>query len=169
MRFPTPNIASLLLIALWLGPTSYAMAKSKELRFYAVMTGANVCLDIFGGEDRRTPTMAECGDFSGQAWWLVDTNEASHVKLKNSYSGTTLCLDISTVGKSHVPIMAECGHYSGQYWKLEANTTGKDFKLKNTFSGDALCLDIIKLGKSSQLVMAPCKQLTGQMWRNAPY
>jgi hypothetical protein len=170
MRPTQLNVLALFLIAFCCLCSSTATAKARELRFQSSLTGDKLCLDIFGNDkERTTPAMQECGNYSGMAWHLVETEDPPYVKLKNEYSGAALCLDIITVGKSHVPAMAQCGKYTGQYWKLEANAINPTFKLKNMFSGEAMCLEILMLGADRQLVMATCSNLTGQMWRHVPY
>lgn len=136
-------------------------------RFKTMFTGTNKCLDIINDGLNNQPTMADCGNYSGQYWQLKITpySDFGYFQLQSMFAGINKCLDIANDGLGNRLIMTNCGNYSGQYWQLEKidNTPGY-FRMKNLYNGLSSCLDIINDGQNNKLTMASCGNYSGQFW-----
>src|ERR1700730_3119042 len=56
-------------------------------------------LDIFnGGPNNNQPHLARCGNFSGQLWNIIVTEDGDLVRLTTKFRGPGMCLDIFNGG-----------------------------------------------------------------------
>ena len=61
--------------------------------------------------------MADCGNYTGQVWFLVPTGTSGVFQLRTEFTGPGKCLDIINDGQNNKPTMANCGNFTGQMWR----------------------------------------------------
>jgi hypothetical protein len=79
-----------------------------------------MCLDIFnGGANNNQPHLVKCGNFSGQLWNIMLTEDTDLVRLTTRFRGSGMCLDIFNGGlNDNQPHLVNCANLSGQLWTL---------------------------------------------------
>lgn len=138
-------------------------------RLRTSFTGYNKCLDIVNdGWDNR-PTMATCGNYTGQAWIIEAIGTGGYSRLRTEFTGRYKCLDIVNDGSNNRLRMDSCGNYSGQKWTVEPTGNFGFARLRTAFTGSRKCLDIINDGRNNRLIMDTCGYYTGQMWKLTNY
>ncbi len=142
-------------------------AQTLDYRLKTMFTGTNKCLDIINDGRNDRVTMADCGNFSGQAWKILATNNnPGYSRLQTMFTGTNKCLDIINDGQNNKLTMADCGDFSGQYWKiLPTNNNPGHARLQTMFTGRSKCLDIVNDGRNDRVTMADCGNFSGQYWK----
>ena len=82
--------------------------------------GVNMCLDIFnGGPNNNQPHLVKCGNYSGQLWNILVTEDGDAVRLRTLFRGPNMCLDIFNGGpNNNQPYLDQCGNLTGQRWIL---------------------------------------------------
>lgn len=135
----------------------------QSVKLRALLTGANICLDVVNDGQNNRVIMAVCGNTTGQAWNLERTGDEKY-KLRTALTGANRCLDIINDGANDKLQMAECGNYSGQMWRMARSEREEYVRLSTDFTGANKCLDIADDGRSNQLRMADCGDSTGQQW-----
>jgi hypothetical protein len=132
-------------------------------RLQTLFTGGGKCLDIVNDGVNDQTRMADCGNYSGQAWTFSDAGNG-FFRLTTLFTGTEKCLDVVNDGVDDKLHMADCGNYSGQFWSLEASTEPGYVHLRTLWLGDSKCLDIVNDGSDDKLQMADCGNYSGQFW-----
>lgn len=127
-------------------------------------TGTAKCLDIVNDGTNDKIQMADCGNFTGQAWRMVKAGDGA-VRLMTEFTGTAKCLDVINDGKNNLLHMDSCGDYSGQLWLVRKTNTPGQVRLKTEFTGENKCLDVVNDGRNNKLQMADCGNFSGQFWR----
>jgi hypothetical protein len=95
-----------------------AQTDGSPVRLRTNFTGADKCLDIINDGQNNKPTMAACGNFSGQKWTVTATGTPGVFTLRTEFTGPGKCLDIINDGQNNKPTMAACGNFSGQLWGM---------------------------------------------------
>jgi uncharacterized protein len=88
------------------------------VRLRTNFTGAAKCLDIINDGQDDKPTMATCGNFTGQMWTMAPNGTPGVFKFQTQFTGTAKCLDIINDGQDNKPTMATCGNFTGQMWGM---------------------------------------------------
>ena len=79
-------------------------------------TGPDKCLDIVNDGQNNKPTMAACGNFTGQMWSIARGGDDART-LQTAFTGPNKCLDIVNDGQNNKPTMATCGNFTGRCGK----------------------------------------------------
>jgi hypothetical protein len=146
-----------------------AQADSGHVRLWTLFTGQGRCLDIINDHDRDKLVMADCGNYTGQQWTLLEAEVNNRVRLQNEFSGVELCLDVINDDLDDKPVMAKCGNYTGQLWTVTQSLNDAGFlQLSNDFTGAQKCLDIVNDREDEKLKIAGCGNYSGQMWHTDP-
>jgi hypothetical protein len=106
------------LVLMLLPLSQKANAQTSDSQLKTQFTGKNKCLDIINDGENNKPTMADCGNFSGQFWSLEPTQTRGYYRLKTQFTGKNKCLDIINDDENNKPAMADCGNFSGQFWNF---------------------------------------------------
>ena len=146
-----------------------ANAQTSDSQLKTQFTGENKCLDIINDGENNKPTMADCGNFSGQFWSVERTKTRGYYRLRTQFTGKNKCLDIINDGENNKPTMADCGNFSGQFWSVERTKTRGYYRLRTQFTGKNKCLDIINDGENNKPTMADCGNFSGQFWNFSNY
>jgi uncharacterized membrane protein len=156
-------VPSILALALLPAP-AFAQAGKHHLR--NEFTGQAKCLDIVNDGQNDRLQMADCGNFTGQAWHITRSGNGDTFRLTTDFTGTGKCLDIVNDGKNNRLRMANCGNYSGQFWSMQRVDKNR-FRMKTLFTGEGKCLDVVNDGRNTRLQMANCGNFSGQYWHTA--
>jgi Ricin-type beta-trefoil lectin domain len=160
------HLGAFLSLALFLacGLASAHATDAPSRRIGTHFTGPTKCLDILNDGSSR-PTMAPCGNFSGQAWQILPSETAGYVRFHTEFTGPTKCLDV--VNGNQV-VMDACGSSSGQLWSVMPSGSAGFSRLRTVNTGADSCLDIVNDGSNNKLTMSRCGDFSGQMWRISP-
>jgi hypothetical protein len=124
--------------------------------------------DVSGGAH-----MDPCGNYSGQLWKLVRTQQHGYYQIKSMFTeGDGLCLEgnglVSGASMGGASFMAPCGNVTGQLWKVIQNGDGY-FKLQSMGGEQSnQCLEGNRTGSGSldgRAYMSQCGNFSGQQWR----
>jgi hypothetical protein len=104
----------------WFGGASTPAGAQADghVRLRTNFTGADKCLDIINDGQDNKPTMAACGNFTGQMWTIAPNGTPGIFKLQTQFTGPGKCLDIINDGQDNKPTMAACGNFTGQMWSM---------------------------------------------------
>jgi Ricin-type beta-trefoil lectin domain len=142
-----------------------ASAQSITYTLRTQFTGSGKCLDVVNDGTNNKLNMADCGNFSGQAWSIQPSGIGTSYRLRTQFTGNEKCLDIVNDGKNNKLVMADCGNFSGQLWNIQPTNVLGFYRLRTQFTGNKKCLDIVNDGTNNQLTMANCGNFSGQSWR----
>jgi Ricin-type beta-trefoil lectin domain len=89
-------------------------------RLSTLFRGPGMCLDIFnGGANNNQPHLVNCGNFTGQFWNVMVSEDGDRVRLTTKFRGPGKCLDIFNGGPNdNQPHLVNCAKLSGQLWTL---------------------------------------------------
>jgi hypothetical protein len=127
--------------------------------------GDGKSLDIVNDGVNDQVTMADSGNYTGQAWKLTPWD--GYYRITSQWLGDGKSLDIVNDGVNDQLVMADSGNYSGQSWKL--TPWEGYYRLTNEWLGDGKSLDIVNDGENRRLVMADSGNYTGQAWKIVAY
>ena len=114
-----PAVAGLLA---WL--STPASAQSVDPSFYYKLStqfrGNGMKLDVFnGGANNNQPHLVKCGNFTGQFWNIMVSEDGDRVRLTTKFRGPGMCLDIFNGGvNDNQPHVVSCANFTGQLWTL---------------------------------------------------
>jgi hypothetical protein len=110
------------------GVSSAAHAQSSHL--WNEGAGSGQCLDIVNDGTKDKLRVTGCGDFSGQAWTLLPTDEPGYYRLQTAFTGAASCLDVINDGVNDRVRMSSCANVTGQHWELaRLRGPGRAFQL----------------------------------------
>jgi hypothetical protein len=123
--------------------------------------GNGQCLDIVNDGHNDKLTVTGCGNFSGQAWTLLPTDQPGHYRLQTAFTGAARCLDVINDGVNDRVRMSSCANVSGQFWELtRLRRHGRAFQLTNLFTGPSRCL----AASAEGLHLRACDRSPDQQW-----
>jgi hypothetical protein len=150
---------SLFALVVVFGVSRAAHAQSSHL--WNEGAGSGQCLDIVNDGTKDKLRVTGCGDFGGQAWTLLPTDEPGYYRLQTAFTGAASCLDVINDGVNDRVRMSSCANVTGQHWELaRLRGPGRAFQLTNRFTGPSRCLEATGDG----LRLRACERSPGQQW-----
>ena len=86
-----------------------------DATFYRIKNLEGQCLDV--DVNTKQPRMNNCGDYGGEHWQFVTSEDGQSFKLMTNYTGAGWCLSI-TEGDDQFMQMTACDSRDTQLWQF---------------------------------------------------